>query len=169
MDARIGPARLPAIEIGLRRLERLEAQPLQGLLRVAHAGFDFAFAIGIAHATRQRHDPVMGEHVAIERIERRIVDVGREDAFLQVIEHDDLGRAAQAPKRALMQFGPRLRARSPHQPPHGLARVAQREDEETYPLVLAAAGVAHHRPVAAVVDLAFFARSGRDDHARFGG
>ena len=49
VDARVGPVRLPAIEIRLRRLERLEAQAFQRrLLRVADAGFDFPFAIGIA-------------------------------------------------------------------------------------------------------------------------
>ena len=43
VDARVGPARFPAIEIRLRLLERLEAQPLQRrLLRVADAGFDLA-------------------------------------------------------------------------------------------------------------------------------
>ena len=43
VDARVGPAILPAIEIGLRGLERLEAQALERrLLRVADARFDFA-------------------------------------------------------------------------------------------------------------------------------
>jgi hypothetical protein len=100
VDARIGPVRLPAIQVRLRRLERLEAQALQRrLLRVADAGFDLALAIGIAHAARQRDDAVVGEHVAIERIERGIVDVRREHAFAQVVEDDDLDRAAQATKR----------------------------------------------------------------------
>ena len=82
VDARVGPVRFPAIEIRLRRLERLEAQALQRrLLRVADAGFDFPFAIGIADATRQRDDAVVREHVAIERIERGIVDVRREHAL----------------------------------------------------------------------------------------
>ena len=43
VDARIGPARLPAIQIRLRLLERLEAQASERrLLRVADAGFDLA-------------------------------------------------------------------------------------------------------------------------------
>ena len=43
VDARVGPVRFPAIQIRLRRLDRLEAQALQRrLLRVADAGFDFA-------------------------------------------------------------------------------------------------------------------------------
>ena len=45
------------------------------------------FAIGVADATRQGDDPVVGENILIERIQRRVVDVGREDAFA----HDDTG------------------------------------------------------------------------------
>ena len=141
VDPRVGPVRLPAIEIRLRGLERLEAQAFERrLLRVADAGFDFAFAIGIAHATRQRDDAVVREHVAIERIERRVVDVRREHAFSQIVEHDDLHRAAQSTKGALVQLRPDLRARSPRQQPHGFARVAQRQHEEARAAVLAGAG-----------------------------
>ena len=76
----------------------LEAQPAQRrLLRVADAGFDFALAIGIADAARQRDDAVVREHVAVERIERRIVDVGREDAFFEIVEDDR--RATVPPSR----------------------------------------------------------------------
>ena len=134
---------------------------------MADAGFDFAFAIGIADATRQRDDAVVREHVAIERIERRVVDVGREHAFFEVVEDDDLDGAAQPPKRALVQLGPDLRARLPRQQPHRFARVAEREDEEPRASVLAGLRVAHHRPLA-VVDLAFFAGRGGDDDARLG-
>ena len=74
----------------MRLVERLEAQAFERrLLRVADAGFDFPFAIGIADAARQGDHAVMGEHVAIERIQRRVVDVRREHAFAQVIEDDD--------------------------------------------------------------------------------
>ena len=83
------------------------------LLRVADAGFDLALAIGIADATRQADDAVVREHVAIERIERRLVDVGREHALFEVVEDDDPRRAAEPTKRALVELGPRLRARLP--------------------------------------------------------
>ncbi len=66
------------------------------------AGFDLPFPIGIADATRQGHDAVVREHVAEERIERGVVDVGREDALAEVVEHDDLDRAAQPAKRPLV-------------------------------------------------------------------
>ena len=138
VDARIGPARLPAIQVRLRLLERLEAESSQRrFLRVPDAGFDFPFAIGIADAARQRDDAVVREHVAIERIERGIVDVGREDAFAQIVEDDHADGAAESTKRPLVQLRPDLRARSPHQQPHRFARAAQRQDEEARASVLA--------------------------------
>ena len=130
-------------------------------------GFDFAFAIGIADATRQRDHAVVREHVAIERIERRIVDVGREHALFEIVEDDDAHGAAEPTKRALVELGPVLRARLPHQQPHRFARVAERQDEEARAPVLAGLRVPHHRPVA-VIDLAFFAGRGGDDDARLG-
>jgi hypothetical protein len=48
VNARIRPALLPAVQIGLRIFEAFEAHSLQRrFLRVTHARFDFAFAIGI--------------------------------------------------------------------------------------------------------------------------
>src|SRR6476661_8726495 len=107
MNARIGPVIFPAIEIGLRGLDRLEALALQRrLLRGPHSALDFAFSIRIADAAWQRDDTVMAQQVAIERIECRVVDVGREDALFQVIEDDDLRRAAEPTKRPLVQLAP---------------------------------------------------------------
>jgi len=53
---------------------------------VADPGLDLPFAIRITHATRERDHAVMGEDIAIERIQRRVVDIRREDAFSQVVE-----------------------------------------------------------------------------------
>ena len=131
------------------------------------AGFDFAFAIGIADATRQRDDAVVREHVAIERIERRVVDVRREHAFFEIVEDDDAHRAAEPTKRPLVELGPDLRARLPHQQPDGFARVAERQDEEPRAPVLARLRMAHHRTIA-VIDLPFLAWRGGDDDARLG-
>src|SRR5690349_6659731 len=51
VDAGVSPPRVPAIEIGLRLVDRLEAHPLERrLLRVADARFDFSFAIRITDA-----------------------------------------------------------------------------------------------------------------------
>ena len=113
---------------------------------MADAGFDLALAIGIADAARQGDDAVVREHVAIERIERRVVDVGREHALLQIVEDDDADRAAQPAKRALVELRPDLRARLPDEQPHRFARVAERQDEEPRPPVLA--GLAGRGPSA---------------------
>ena len=82
------------------------------------------------------------------------------------IEDDDADRAPQLTKRAFVELRPDLRARSPHEQPHRLARAAQGQDEETRASVLPGAPVADHRPAVTVVDLAFFAGRRRDDHAR---
>src|SRR5688572_7806499 len=104
---------------------------------MADAGFDLAFAIRIADAARQRDDAVVREHVAVERIERGIVDVWGEDAFFEIVEDDDADRAAEPTKSAFVELGPDLRARLPDQQTHRLARVAQRQDEESRASVLA--------------------------------
>jgi hypothetical protein len=156
MNPGVGPVRVPAIEVRLGGLERLEAQALERrALRVADARFHFAFAIGIADATRQRHRAVVGQHVPVERIERGIVDVRGEHAFFEVIEDDDAGGAAEPAKGALVQLTPDLRARVPSEQAHGFAGVGQGEDEEPRAAILARRGPPDHRAVA-VVDLALF-------------
>jgi hypothetical protein len=111
MDARVGPAGIPPIEIRLRLVECLEARALEWrLLGVPDARFDFALPIRIAHAARQGDDAVMREYVAIERIQGWVVDVGRKHALSQIVEDDHTDRAAQSTKCALMELRPRLRA-----------------------------------------------------------
>src|SRR6266511_1008763 len=51
MDAGVGPAGVPAVEVGLRLGERLEAQALEGPLRVGDGRLDFPLAIRIPDAT----------------------------------------------------------------------------------------------------------------------
>ena len=76
MDPGVGPAGFPAIEICLGADERLEAEALErGLLGVADTGFDLALPIRVADTARQRDDPVVRQHVPVERIQGRVVDV----------------------------------------------------------------------------------------------
>jgi hypothetical protein len=71
----------------LRLVETLEAQSFERrLLRMADARFDLPFAIGIADPAREGDYPVMREYIAIEGIERGVVDVRGEDPFFQIIE-----------------------------------------------------------------------------------
>jgi len=169
MDARVRPARVPLIEVRLRGLHRLEAHPTQrGLLRVPDPRFHFAFPIRIAHAARERDDAVVREHVAIERVDLRVVHIGLQHAFAQIIEHDDAHRAAESPKRFLVQLGPALTAGAPRQQAHGLARKAERQDKEPRATVFPARRIADHRPFA-VIDLRLFAGRRRDDARRLRG
>ena len=156
--------------VRLRVLETLKAQSAQRrLLRVADASFDLPFAIGIADPAWEGDHAVVGEHIAIERIQRRVDDVWGEDPFFQIVEDDDADGATQPAKGAFVELGPDLRTRAPHQQPHRLARAAQGQDEEARASVLPRTPVADHRTAVPVVDLAFFAGRGRDDDARFGG
>jgi hypothetical protein len=166
VDAGVRPVRLPAIEIRLRLIQALEALAVERrLLRVTDARFDLALAIGIADAARQADHAVVREDVAIQRIQRRLVDIRRQDAFFQIIEDDRPRRAAETPKRVLMEFGPRLRTRLPRQQPYRFPRVREGQNKESCPSVLAGVGMPDHRALA-VVDLGFLAGRGGDDHAR---
>ncbi len=107
----------------------------------------------------------MREHIAIERIQRGIVDVRGQDTLFQIVEDDHADRATQPTKRALVQLRPDLGARSPDEQPDRLARAAERQDEEARASVLPGASVTDHRPFA-VVDLAFLTGRRRDDDAR---
>ena len=45
-------------------------------------GFNFSFAIRVLDPTRQGHGTVVGEYIAVERVQAGIIDVGNEHAFL---------------------------------------------------------------------------------------
>ena len=76
VDPGVGPAGFPAIEICLGADARLEAEALErGLLGVADTGFDRARPIRVADTARQRDDPVVRQHVPVERSQGRVVDV----------------------------------------------------------------------------------------------
>jgi len=81
---------------------------------VADGRLDLPFAIRMTDATGKRRDAVVREHVTVERIRRRIVDVGLEDAFLEIVEHREARSAAEATEGALVELGPRATARLPN-------------------------------------------------------
>ena len=103
MNARVSPVCLPAIEISLSFLQGLKALALErSFLCMAHPGFNLPFAIGIAHAAGHGYRAIVGQQIAIERIERGLVDIRSEHAFTQIIEHDDAHAATEAAKCFLM-------------------------------------------------------------------
>jgi len=167
VNARVGPALLPAIEMRLRRFDAFEALPFQRrLLRVGNARFDLPFAIRIAHPAGHGDGAVMRQHVAIKRIERGVVDIRSEYAFFQVVEHHDFGGAAQPAKRSLMQLRPDARTRLEGEQPDAFAAAAEREHKHPRAPVLSGVRVASHGALA-VVDLRLFPRGGLNDGARF--
>ena len=158
MDAGIGPALFPVIEIGLGLLQALEALPLErSFLGVSDAGFNFAFSIRVSDPAWHSHHAVVRQHIAVQGIEGGIVDVGLEHTFAQIVEHHDARGAAETAKGFLVELGPGLGTGAKHQQAYRLAAVAQRHHEQPSASVLATLLVAHHR-TGAVVDLGFFAR-----------
>jgi hypothetical protein len=107
VDSRVGPSFFPVVEISLRRLHRFEAQAFErSLLCVPDAGFHFALAIRVGDRARQGRGVVVLEHVRVQRIERRVVNVGLQNALGQIVEHHHTRRATDAAKRFLVKLRP---------------------------------------------------------------
>jgi len=129
---------------------------------VSDAGLYFAFSIRVSDPARHGHDPVVRKHIAVERIERRIVDVGDEHALTQIVEYHHARAATKSAKRFLMELGPDLRTGTKDQQADRLAARTECHDEQPSPSVLAALLVAHHG-AGAVIDLGLFSRCGQND------
>ena len=67
-----------------RIIDAFDSQALDLLLRVRHCGLDLALAVRIAYPTRHSNSAVMREDIAVERIQRGIVDVRLDDAFTKL-------------------------------------------------------------------------------------
>src|SRR6202034_43031 len=134
-------------------------------LCVANTRFYFAFAIRVLHSAWKRCDAVVLQHVTVQRIERGLINVGREHAFAQIIEHHYTSDSAQSAKSFLMQLSPNTRTGTEHQKANSFSAISQRQNEQAGTPVLASLGVAHHR-AGSIIDLRFFTRRGLNDHAR---
>src|ERR1700746_2666671 len=108
----------------------------------------------------------MGEHVAIEGIDRGVVDVGNQHTLAQIIQHQNARSSAQSTKGLLVELGPDARTGSERQQPYCLAAIAQREHEQSGASILAVLRVAYHRP-AAIIDLTLFSLSAVDHRPRW--
>ena len=150
----------------MRLLQTFETLSLEwGPLGVSNPGFDFAFAIGIADTAGQSDRAVVRQHIAVQRVQRRIVDVGPEHALAEVVEHHHTHAAAQSPEGLLLQLRPDLCAGLKDQQPNRLAAVTERHHEQAGATVLARVRVTNHGP-GAVIDLRFLARWRDDDGVR---
>src|SRR4030095_15845620 len=167
MDARVGPARFPMIQVGLCLLRAFETHALQRcLLRMAHAALDLPLAIGIRHAATHRDHAVVPQHVRVHRVERGIVDIGLEYAFTEVVEHDHSRAATQPAEGLLMQLGPGLRAGLEHQEADRLAAVTESQHEQAHAAILAAVRVADHG-TGAVINLGLLTDRSLDHRTGF--
>jgi hypothetical protein len=130
VNARVGPACFPVVQVGLSFLKALEAQPFQRcILGMTDASFHLALAIRIADTAGQRDDIVVLEHVAVQRIDGGIVDVWLEHPLAQIVEDDDPCHPAQPAKGLLVQLGPRLRTGAEHQQANRFAAIAKSQHE----------------------------------------
>ena len=169
MDASIGAAGFPTIQIGLCFLQTLEAFSFERcLLGMSDGGLDFSFSIGIFDPARQGDHAIVGEDVAIEWIQSGIVDVGDEHAFAQVIEHDDTGTTTQSAKRFLVQLGPDTRAGAESQQAYCLTAIAEGQHEQSGASIFAGLRIADHG-AGAVIDLGLFSWRGKDYRTRLQG
>ena len=140
--------------------------PLSGVLCVWPTADS---TLPLRSGSRTRHgsatDAVVGEHVAVERIERRVVDVGREHALAQIVEDHDAARrrAGGTLSRAARPRSASWTRRSAAGPTCGCSRASGRTAAcaGTCPSV----GSRTIGPVA-VVDLRFLAGRGDDHDAR---
>jgi len=105
VDARVSPARLPAIPNTLapprasRSGGRGAASSARDRRRLRPSLYDRDRRRG----TGERDHAVVRQHVAIQRIEGGVVDVGRQDAFAQIVDDDSRGRcppSGEMPARA---------------------------------------------------------------------
>lgn len=146
VNPRVGPMLFPVIEIVLRRGEAVELLAFQGrLLRMADAGLHIAFAIGTGDPAGKGDHVVMRQEVTIERVQRRIVEVGSEHALAQIVQDDEAWRAVESGQRGVMQFAPNAAAGLKGEQADALMAVAERQHEQVGAAILAGAGIAHQR------------------------
>jgi hypothetical protein len=169
VDARIGAAGFPTIQISLRFFQALEAFSLEGcVLGVSDAALNFSFSIWILDPARQSDTTIVSQHVAIEGIQSGIVDVGDKYTFLQIIEHHDAGTAAESTECFLVQLGPDARAGAEGEQAYRLAAASERQHEQSCASVFAGLRIADHRS-STVIDLGLFSGCGNDHGSRLRG
>src|ERR1019366_7066020 len=121
-------------------------------LRVADRDLDATLAIRVTDPRRVGHHAVMGERGGVHGVQIRLVQVGLDDALLEVVQHDVAAAAAEVTPGLLVQPRPGLLAGLPDHPPKAAPRIAQRHYEQ--PRLAVPVGAGHPgRRTFTVVDL----------------
>ena len=80
--------------------KRLKASALEcSGLGVADSVFYAALAVGVTDARGIGYHPVVGKRAAVDRVQYRLIQIGADHAFFEVIEHHVLRHSAKVPKR----------------------------------------------------------------------
>lgn len=157
VDAGSRPLLLPVQEKRVLVLDRLEAAAHESrALGVLDRVLDGPLAVGVTDAGRVGGDAVVREHRRVQAIELGLVEVGRDDTLLEVVEDHVLRAASEVPERLLVQAAPRLLARLPDNLAEAPPRIPERHHEEPRPAVAAGARV-ERRCALAVVHLRLLA------------
>jgi len=109
MDAERGPALLPVHEPLVLFFNDCKLSPFERcVLRMLDRILDGPFPVGVGNTRRIGDDSVMAKHGGINGIQLRLVDVGLQDTFLQIIQDDVLRASAKVPEGFLMKAGESL-------------------------------------------------------------
>jgi hypothetical protein len=110
----------------------------------------------------------VSQHVAIERIQSGVVDVGDKYTFFQIIQHHDAGTAAESTEGFLVQLSPDARAGEEGEQTHRFAAASECQHEQSCASVFAGLRIADHGP-GAVIDLGLFSGCSNDHGSRLRG
>ena len=104
---------LPVFQEGVLLLDGLEAPALErGGLGVADGVLHRALAIGVSHPSRVGHHVVVGQRGGVDRVEGGLVQVGLQDAFLQIVQHHVRGQIHRSSARPARAARPRSAGRN---------------------------------------------------------
>ncbi len=148
-----GPPLVPAHEVRVLFLDAFEGVSLQcRILRVAHGRLDLSLEVGRVWSTRQGDDAVMLEHRGVELIESRVVNVGINDAFAEVVEPNRRADAAKVCECLLVELAPDFRGRFPHGFAERVPAKRERHHEEPRSAVFSGGRLSRVRALS-VIDL----------------
>ena len=145
VDARCSPPGFPLFEEAVLLLDGLEAAALErSALGVLDRILDCALAVGIPDPCRIGDDAVVGQYVPVDGVELRLIQVGLDDAFLEVVQHDVGAAATEVAPRLFVQPRPGLLARLPDDATEAAPGIAHGHHEQPWTAVAVGAGDASH-------------------------